>query len=143
LSGYIIGKEDKIMTFQEALKELREIAGKKYHALTYELSEHFDGELEVECEVYIDGHKFFKGKTWRAALDKAREELELLNKVDLTEAPKGEKWYGEVSGIEVDPKTKERKCFRPEELEEKKEFIEVDPASVGQKGGRCFIPLDK
>jgi len=108
------------MTFQEALKELREIAGKKYHALTYELSEHFDGELEVECEVYIDGHKFFKGKTWRAALDKAREELELLNKVDLTEAPKGEKG-----------------------LEEKKEFIEVDPASVGQKGGRCFIPLDK
>ena len=77
------------MTFQEALKELREIAGKKYHALMYDLSEHFDGEQEVECQIYIEGHSFFVAPTWRQALDKARVKLGVdeKKKPDLTEAP--------------------------------------------------------
>ena len=52
------------MNFIEAKEKLKKIAGGDYHSLTYAVSEHTDGDIEVECRIYISDIDSFTGKTW-------------------------------------------------------------------------------
>lgn len=70
------------MTFKQAKKKLKQIAGTEYHNIKYELGEHSDGQQVAECSLYIHGGKHHTAKTW----DLAFSSLENI-KPDLTEAP--------------------------------------------------------
>ena len=70
------------MTFKAAKKKLKKLAGGRYHALTYELTEHHTGEMVSDCTIYIhdDGHH--KGRTWEEAFRSFENPAP-----DMTEAP--------------------------------------------------------
>ena len=76
------------MTFQEADKELAEIAVGKYRSLTYDLSTFGSGRCEVECSVYVDGLGHHTAPTWREALDNLKAMIAPKPvALDATEAP--------------------------------------------------------
>jgi hypothetical protein len=65
-------EEGDRMTFLQAKTELKEMAKGEYHSLSYEMTEYSDGEIRVECRVYIHGHEHSYGGTWEEALSKMR-----------------------------------------------------------------------
>ena len=87
------------MTFEEARKELEELADGRYYAIQYELTVFANGhKSEVECTVYVDGLKqHFSASTWRGCLDKLKlqSKLDEPTELDLSEAPLCDcDWYG-------------------------------------------------
>lgn len=78
------------MTFREAKDKLKELAGGRYHRLSYELTEHSSGKLEAECRLYIDP-KISSGyqSTWEEAFAELQKVMNPLKRdhIDLTEAP--------------------------------------------------------
>lgn len=77
------------MTFAQAKKKLKEIAGDEYHTVQYELKEYREGKQVTECTLYIHGHTHHEGPTW----DDAFRSLDIaMNppKVDASEQPKGQ-----------------------------------------------------
>jgi len=64
------------MTFQTAKYKLKEIAKGRYHAVTYELVEHFDGTQKNECSGYIDGVGYRKGITWAEVILRFEQDVD-------------------------------------------------------------------
>ena len=63
------------MTFEEARKELKELAEGEHYAMKFELSEYGTGVEEIVCSVYIHGYSYNTGRTWDKALDAIAEEM--------------------------------------------------------------------
>ena len=79
------------MTFLQAKKELKKLAKGQYHSVGYELTEYTTGEQKAECRVYIHGFGSCVAPTWRYALEKMQEQVDLnAKKIDKKEMPKGE-----------------------------------------------------
>ena len=61
------------MKFKEAKEKLKELAGGKYHSISYEETVFDDGHTTVKCAIYVgDENRFFQGDTWEATFS-ARE----------------------------------------------------------------------
>ena len=58
------------MTFKQAKRKLKKIAGGQYHCVRYEITEYEDGQLVQECAVYIAGSEFKTAPTWEEAFMK-------------------------------------------------------------------------
>ncbi len=74
------------MTFEDARKELSELAHGRYHAIYYELTIFKNERVEPKCTVYVDGLKHFSAPNWRGCLDKLRVACEKFE-IDSKEAP--------------------------------------------------------
>ena len=70
-----------MMTFKEAKAKLKEIADGKYHSIQYELTEHEDGNLASECEIYIDKEGWYKDSTWEEAFFTREKALRIFKPV--------------------------------------------------------------
>ena len=78
------------MKFIIAKRELARLAKGKVFDLQYELLRFTSGEEAITCKIYIEGHDFHSGPTWKDALAKIRQaikERETLLKIDPEEAP--------------------------------------------------------
>ena len=75
------------MTFEEAEKELAEIAKGEYHSLRYKRTTTGHGDVEAECSVYVDGVNWYSSNTWRSVLDILKKEMSVKMSIDKTEAP--------------------------------------------------------
>lgn len=79
------------MTFKEAIKQLKTLAGNKYRAIYYEATFGADDTLlDVQCAVYVDSSHRTSGHTWEEALTNMKYELG-LKKRNLSEAPLSDK----------------------------------------------------
>lgn len=78
------------MTFNEAKGELKSLVGKRYHSLSYELTEFVSGRLEAECSLYVDPRISVRGSTWQEAFIKMKNALGGESQVDSSEAPEEE-----------------------------------------------------
>ena len=56
------------MKLYEAIAELKKLSENKYRCLRYDVTAHEDGEIIVECTVYVDGYNHHSGGTWEEAL---------------------------------------------------------------------------
>jgi len=83
------------MKFNEAKDKLKNLAGRKYHSLSYELTEFAGGGLQAKCWAYVDPSIATEGSNWKDVLDKMEIELKGKSQVDLSEAP-NEEILGEV-----------------------------------------------
>ena len=79
------------MTFLEAKSELKKLANRKYHSISYELTETSGGQLRSKCQLYIDPQISSSGATWEEALNKMKVNLGISAEIDLSEAPEEEK----------------------------------------------------
>jgi len=61
----------------EAKKELKKLAKRKYHHLSYEVTETSSGKVEVRCNVYVETYGFFSADTWEKALEKLKNWMEV------------------------------------------------------------------
>lgn len=57
------------MKIQEAKAELKELAGGRYHAIRYEITEYHTGDIRIDTGVYIQGYDWHTGSTFREALN--------------------------------------------------------------------------
>lgn len=71
------------MNFIGAKRNLKKLAGKKYHSLSYTISTYGDGSLTQQCSVYIDGSDHFSRETWGLALKALRQSLAPPLKVEI------------------------------------------------------------
>lgn len=75
------------MTFKQAKKALKAIAGDKYHSVKFELTEYANKlGFKAQCTLYVDGlGTHFEGATWEEAFEKLdrwqnpRDEAECLS----------------------------------------------------------------
>lgn len=63
------------MKIQEAKRIVKELAKGRYHSVSYDISEHTDGEIVIECSVYIEKCKSHSAKTFQGAIDKLIREM--------------------------------------------------------------------
>ena len=75
------------MTFREAKDELKKLARGSYHSIRYEITEDQEGELRVECWLYIDPSISTFATTWLQALTLIREKLNRTTDVSILESP--------------------------------------------------------
>ena len=73
------------MKFTEAKEKLKELAGGKYHAIGYELTEYAGGRQETECYLYIDSKFAGRGYTWKEAFMKLNNELGITQTEEIPE----------------------------------------------------------
>jgi hypothetical protein len=72
------------MTFKQAKKQLKKIAGNEFHALSFELTEYGSGAgFKSECSVYINGMSHFRGETWEEAFMKLKNHMEPKSESEL------------------------------------------------------------
>ena len=55
------------MTFAEAKKRLKLLAGGRFHKLIFGLTEFHNGDHEVECITYVDGYGHHTASTWEGS----------------------------------------------------------------------------
>lgn len=67
------------MTFNKAKKVLKKMVKGKYCSIHHEITI-YDGQEIPECRVYVEGYSFYKGKTWKEALEKLKVAMNLSNK---------------------------------------------------------------
>ena len=79
------------MKFEEAKKELKNLADGKYHYIHYELEEFSSGRMKAICCLYIDPRILVKAPTWDEALKLMNRRLGNPEEVDLSEMPGEEK----------------------------------------------------
>ena len=81
------------MTFEEAKKNLEEIAGDRFYSIEYELTvfsplyENGERRIEPKCSVYISGGKHHSGSTWSEAITNLKNSMSITCTVDTAEAP--------------------------------------------------------
>ena len=64
------------MSFKQAKKKLKKIAGIKYHSIGYELTiSNYKPFEEARCTLYIDGFDHNSGNTWEEAFKKLKLEM--------------------------------------------------------------------
>jgi hypothetical protein len=66
------------MTFDEAEKEVKELANGKYFAVQYGRTTYDDNSIKIQCEVYVAGNTWHYAPTWRSAIDELRVEMGAL-----------------------------------------------------------------
>lgn len=66
------------MTFKQAYEKLHKIADGKYNSLQYKFTTYEDGNIDIECCVYIDGYSHYSGVTWEQAFEKLNNALNPL-----------------------------------------------------------------
>ena len=72
------------MTFSEAVTQARKIKPGNYFSVSAEYTEHHDGEVELEWQIYINGYTLAKAATPEAALEAMRKRV---NGPQKSEAP--------------------------------------------------------
>ena len=66
------------MKIQEAKRIVKELAKGRYHSVSYDISEHTDGEIVIECSVYIEKCKSHRATTFQGAINKLMKEIGLM-----------------------------------------------------------------
>ena len=75
------------MKFQQAAEKLKEMAGGKYHSISYEMTTYASGDQRASCKMYIEGLGWTSDvPTWESALDYAQAMLDGTN-IDTAQAP--------------------------------------------------------
>jgi hypothetical protein len=79
------------MTFENAKKELKKIAEKKYHCIQYTLMVYGDREKKSECGVYVEGYNWHHGDCWKEAFEALQAEItgenNIKESINLEEQP--------------------------------------------------------
>ena len=75
------------MNLQQAKNELAALAHGEYHVIKYELTEFGSGKQQQECVVYIHGHGFFSGPTFKQALGLLKKAMDPKRHIDKPQKP--------------------------------------------------------
>ncbi len=66
------------MRIQEAKRIVKVLARGEYHSVGYSINEHTDGEVIVECKVYVHDYDSHSATTFQGAINKLMKEMGLM-----------------------------------------------------------------
>jgi len=61
---------------RQAKGQLKKMAKGDHHILEYGITEYSDGDIKINCSVYIHGYDYEHGTTWDEVLQGMRKQIE-------------------------------------------------------------------